>query len=296
MFQLRFNTLLLATSLLAGGSTLALSSCSSNSKKEVSQEGQRAYENLQTYVTEAETTPTTTVPDTFAARVAATQRYSAEYDTAQQAEIRRLQQRYMAAQSAAATSTATASTDTTSAVAPIAPTTTTVAPAPAPAGEAPAKLYKATSPAAALTAANARATYEAFVQRVKANEDKYEIGDWRVINAEWRALDQKYDQIKSNVSGKDKAEIAKEKLKYAAFKSFDKTESRVSQGADVVTGDKAEAQAKGKGVQVERAAKNTGSDVKEAGKEIGQGAAKVGKKVGGAVKGVFDGKDEKKAD
>ncbi|MDF7811640.1 DUF6565 domain-containing protein [Hymenobacter sp. YC55] len=294
MFQLRFNTLLLATSLLAGGSTLALSSCSSNDKKEVSQEGQRAYDNLQTYVTEAETTPSTTVADTFAARLAATQRYSAEYDTAQQAEIRRLQQRYMAAQSTTATSTATASTDTTGAIAPVA--TTVATPAPAPAGEAPAKLYKATSPAAAMTAANARATYEAFVQRVKANEDKYEIGDWRVINAEWRALDQKYDQIKGDVSGKDKTEIAKEKLKYAAFKSFDKTESRVSQGADIVTGDKAEAQAKGKGVQVERSAKNTGSDVKEAGKEIGQGAVKVGKKVGGAVKGVFDGKDEKKAD
>ncbi|HEX8426798.1 DUF6565 domain-containing protein [Hymenobacter sp.] len=294
MLHIRINTLLLAT-LLAGGSSLALSSCSSNNKKEVSQEGQRAYDNLQTYVAEAEATPATTVPDTFAARLSAVQRYSAEFDTAQQAEIRRLQLRYTTAQSAATASTATASTDTTNtATAPM--TTTAAAPAPAPAGEAPAKLYKATSPAAAMTAANARATYEAFIQRVKNNEDKYEIGDWRVINAEWRALDQKYDQIKGNVSGKDKAEIAKEKLKYAAFKSFDKTESRVSQGADIVTGDKADAQAKGKGVQVERSAKNTGSDVKEAGKEIGQGAVKVGKKVGGAVKGVFDGKDNKKAD
>lgn len=292
MFQLRFNTLLLATSLLAGGSTLALSSCSSNNKKEVSQEGQRAYDNLQTYVTEAETTPSTTVPDTFAARLAATQRYSAEYDTAQQAEIRRLQQRYMAAQSTTATSTATASTDTTGAIAPVASTVATAAPA----GEAPAKLYKATSPAAQLTAANARATYEAFVQRVKANEDKYEIGDWRVINAEWRALDEAYDKVKGDISARDLAEIQKEKLKYAAFKSFDKTEARASQGATAV-GKEAKDVKEGTADErskVGRAASNTASDVKEAGKDVGQGAAKVGKKVGGAVKDVFDGKDDKK--
>ncbi|UOG72742.1 hypothetical protein MTX78_11455 [Hymenobacter tibetensis] len=309
MIQFRINTLLLATSLLAGGSTLALSSCSSNDKKEVSQEGQRAYDNLQAYVTEAETTPATTVPDTFAARLATVQRYAAEFDTARQAEIQRLQERYNQAQSGA---TATASVDTTGSMMATAAASAPVAPAPA--GEAPAKLYKPTSPAAALTATNARATYEAFVQRVKANEDKYEIGDWRVINAEWRALDQKYDQIKGDVSGSDKAEIAKEKLKYAAFKSFDKTESRASQVGDLATGDKAEAKAKGEGVQVERAAKNTGSDVKNAGKEIGQGAVKVGKgaaevgkdvgqgavkagkKVGGAVKDVFDGKDNKPAE
>ncbi|WP_375436166.1 hypothetical protein [uncultured Hymenobacter sp.] len=295
MLQLRFNTLLLATSLFAGGSTLALSSCSSNDKKEVSQEGQRAYDNLQTYVAEAEATPAVTVPDTFAARLAAAQRYSAEFDTAQQAEIQRLQQRYNTVQSTAA-STATASTDTAgTAMAPA--TTTTVAPAPAPANEPPAKLYKATSPAAALTAANARATYEAFIQRVKANEDKYEIGDWRVINAEWRALDEAYDKVKGDISARDLAEIQKEKLKYAAFKSFDKSEARASQGAAAVSTEAKEAKAEtaDERSKVGQAARNTASDVKEAGKDVGQGAAKVGKKVGGAVKGVFDGKDGKKA-
>jgi hypothetical protein len=144
-----------------------------------------------------------------------------------------------------------------------------------------------TNMAANLTAANARQTYESFVSKVKQNEDQYQINEWRQINAEWRALDEKYERVKSNVSGADQREIAKEKAKYAAFKSFDKTESRVSQGADVVTGDRESAVDKGSVVQVERSGKNAASDVKEAGKDIGQGAVNVGKKVGGAAKGAY---------
>ncbi|UOQ78016.1 hypothetical protein MUN84_05185 [Hymenobacter sp. 5516J-16] len=52
-----------------------------------------------------------------------------------------------------------------------------------------------------------------------------------------------------------------------------------------------------------QSARNAGSDAvsiakdaKETGKDVGKGAVKVGKKVGGAVKDVFDGKDEKKAE
>ena len=197
------------------------------------------------------------------------QRYAAEFDTARQAEIQRLQERYNQAQSGA---TATASVDTTGSMMATAAASAPVAPAPA--GEAPAKLYKPTSPAAALTANNARATYEAFVQRVKANEDKYEIGDWRVINTEWRALDQKYDQIKGDVSGSDKAEIAKEKLKYAAFKSYDKAEARVAQGADAVEGGakNAEVETRDERQAVGTAAANTATDVKDAGKTVGQTA------------------------
>ncbi|MDF7815435.1 DUF6565 domain-containing protein [Hymenobacter sp. YC55] len=292
----RLPTYLLVTALLTGGSTIALTSCSTNEKKEVSQQGQQAYDKLESYVSEVETNPAAALPDTFATRLTAVQQYAAEYDTTRQAEIRRLEERYNQVQSASMAATATASTDTLAR--PIAAAETAVAPVRA--SEAPAKLYKASSPAAAMTAANARSTYEAFIQKVKANEDNYEIGDWRAVNADWRAMDKKYDQIKDDVSGKDKAEIAKEKLKYAAFKSFDKTESRVSQAGDVVSGDMDDAKAKGGGVRVGQTAKNVGSDAvgvakdaKETGKDIGKGAVKVGKKVGGAVKGVFDGKDNK---
>ncbi|UYZ60597.1 DUF6565 domain-containing protein [Hymenobacter latericus] len=149
------------------------------------------------------------------------------------------------------------------------------------------KYYKPSNLAGSLTAANARQTYENFIQMVKQNEDRYDINDWRNINAEWRALDQKYEQIKGDVSTGDKAEIAKEKLKYAAFKSYDKAETRVSQGADLATGKREEAAAKGSGVRLEQSARNAGSDAKEVGKDAAETGKNVGQKVGGAVKGAY---------
>ena len=156
--------------------------------------------------------------------------------------------------------------------------------------------YKPTSPAAQITAANARMTCESFVQNVKNNREKYDINDLRNINAEWRALDEAYDKVKGNITVSDLAEIPKEKLKYAASKSWDKTKIRTNQGVDAVT-DRAQDLKKGTADERSRAGQsisNTASDVKEAGKDIGQGAAKAGKKVGNTVKDVFDGKDEKK--
>ncbi len=37
-----------------------------------------------------------------------------------------------------------------------------------------------------------------------------------------------YDKVKGNISANDLAEIQKEKLKYAAFKSWDKTQGRAA--------------------------------------------------------------------
>lgn len=302
-------TLLLTTVLLASGSSLTLTSCSSNNQTEASLPGRQAIERLESYLSEVEINPARALPDSFATRLTAAQQYVAQEDTAQQTQIRRLEARYNRAQSANAARPAIAGTDSTTAMT-AAPDATPALAAPA-TRETPAPRYKTSLPAAAMTAANARQTYEAFVQNVKANEDNYEIGDWRAVNADWRALDRKYDQLKGDVSGKDKAEITKEKLKYAAFKSFDKAEGRVSQAGDVVSGNTEEAQAKGGGVQIKQTAKNvrsdavrlaedakeTGKDIghgaKETGKDVGQGAAKAGKKIGGTVKDVFDGKDNK---
>ncbi|MDF7813858.1 DUF6565 domain-containing protein [Hymenobacter sp. YC55] len=295
--------LLLTTVLLASASSLTLTSCSSDKLTEGSLLGRRAIDRLETYVSAVETNPARALPDSFATRLTAAQQYATPGDTTQQTQIRRLAARYHQAQRASLSSPAPTSADpVAAAAAPVAAAT---------AREAPAPRYKTRTSAAALTAANARQTYEAFVQHVQANEDHYDLGDWRAVNADWRALDQQYDQIKDNVSGNDKAEIAKEKLKYAAFKSFDKAKGRVSQAGDVVSGNPTEAKAKGGGVHLKQTAKNvradagrlaqdakqTGKDIghgtKETGQEVGQGAAKVGKKVGGAVKEVFHGKDDK---
>ncbi|WP_324671016.1 DUF6565 domain-containing protein [Hymenobacter sp. GOD-10R] len=296
--------------LAVGGVSLSQTSCSQADKKEASQETDKAYNNFKTFVDNTEAgakdvanetqeeydQQTTKLKADYDSAVAAIDQDADKYDDARRAEIEQLRARYTTAydareqawraRSGAGADTTTLSTTTTAA-------TTTESSAPAKLG----KYYKPSTPAAAMTAANARSTYEAFVQRVKQNEDRYDIDDWRNVNAEWRALDTKYDQIKSNVSGSDKAEITKEKLKYAAFKSFDKAEARGSQVGDLVTGDKAEAKAKGGGVELKQSAKNTGKDVGNAAKNVAQGAEKVGKKVGGAVKGAFkDVKEEVKGD
>ena len=321
MFRKAFTLHALSAMLLMGG-VFTQTSCSQDQKKEVSAESDQAYDDFKTFVSDTEAKAdavasqaganieqeTEQLKADFDAKVAAVDKYADQYDDARRQEIEALRTRYTTAYDrleATRSSGATASADTDAAAAA---TSTNAA-----SGSGASKLgkyYKPSSPSAALTAANARGTYEAFVRSIKQNEDKFDIDDWRNINAEWRAMDAKYDQIKGDVSGADKAEIAKEKLKYAAFKSFDKTEARASQVGDLVTGDGAEAKAKGEGVQVGKSARNVGNDVKETGKDIGQGAvkvgkgavevgkdvgqgaAKVGKKVGGAVKDVFDGKDK----
>ncbi|MDF7811105.1 DUF6565 domain-containing protein [Hymenobacter sp. YC55] len=301
MFRKRFTATTFA-SLLLLGSTVSYTSCSQPDKKEVSAQSDQAYRDFQLFVSDAEAKAnnvaeiaeadheqeTAQLKADFDAKVAAVDKYADQYDDARRQEVEALRTRYTeafdkreAAWKNKRTTTAPATTDT-----------------PATASGAPklGKYYKPTSPAARLTAANARATYESFVENIKRNEDQYDIDDWRNINTEWRALDEAYDKVKGEIPARDLAEIQKEKLKYAAFKSFDKAEARASQGAAAV-GNEAKEVKEGTADErskVGQAASNTASDVKEVGKDVGQGAAKVGKKVGGAVKDVFDGKDNKK--
>jgi hypothetical protein len=297
MFKKTFTTPALAAFLLMGGAAFTHTSCSpTTEKKEVSNESDQAYNDFKTFVSETEaqadgvatkaeadyTTETNQLKTDFDAKVAAVDRYADQYDDARRQEIEQLRTRYTTAYdkremawknrptTVASSSSATSGTTGTSSMKP-------------------GKYYKPTSPAAALTASNARSTYESFVNNIKQNEDRYDIDDWRYINAEWRELDEAYDRVKGDIPAKDLAEIQKEKLKYAAFKSYDKTEARVAQGADAVGNgaQKAKAETADERSAVGRAASNTASDVKEVGKDVGQGAASVGKKVGGAVKGAY---------
>ncbi|UOQ67900.1 hypothetical protein [Hymenobacter volaticus] len=302
MLRKRFTANAFVSLLLLSGA-FNYTSCSQPDKKEVSTQSDQAYRDFQLFVADAEAKAnnvaeiaeadheqeTAQLKADFDTKVAAIDKYADRYDDAQRQEVEALRTRYTeafdkreAAWKSKRNSTANqASTDTA-----------------APASSAPkvGKYYKLTGSAARLTAANARATYESFVKNIKQNEDQYDIDDWRNINTEWRALDEAYDKVKGDIPARDLAEIQKEKLKYAAFKSLDKAEARASQGAAAV-GNEAKAVKEGTADErskVGRAASNTASDVKEASKDVGQGAAKVGKKVGGAVKDVFDGKDDKK--
>ncbi|MBX0290167.1 hypothetical protein K3G63_06935 [Hymenobacter sp. HSC-4F20] len=294
MFRKTLTLHALSALLLLGGATFTTSSCSQNQQNEASAEADQAYNDFKTFVsdTEAKTDAvaseaeadyeqeTAQLKSDFDAKVAAVDKYADSYDDARRQEIEALRTRYTTAydKREMAWKNRPGVTSAMSGTAGTATGSTKMG-----------KSYKPTNPAAQLTAANARQTYEAFVRDIKVNEDKYDIDDWRNINAEWRALDEAYDKVKKDIPARDLAEIQKEKLKYAAFKSYDKAEARVAQGADATEqgAENVAAETQDERSAVGRAASNTASDVKEAGKDVGQGAAKVGKKVGSAVKGAY---------
>ncbi|SHK76271.1 hypothetical protein [Hymenobacter psychrotolerans] len=286
MFRKTLTLHALSAMLLMGGVAFTQTSCTEGQKKEVSAESDQAYNDFATFVSDTEAKAdavaneaeadydqeTAQLKSDFDAKVAAVDKYADQYDDARRQEIEALRTRYTTAYDKREMSWKNRSGGTaTSGTMKV------------------GKYYKPMNPAAQITAANARTTYENFVRNIKQNEDKYDIDDWRYINSEWRALDEAYDKVKGDIPAKDLAEIQKEKLKYAAFKSFDKTEARVAQGADAVSGEAKEVKAEtaDERSKVGQAASNTASDVKEAGKDVGQGAANVGKKVGGAVKGAY---------
>ena len=306
MLRKQVITRTLAFWVLAGSTAFTQISCSQSDKKEVAQDSDQAYNDFKTFVSDSEVKAqnvstqveadyereTNEMKADYDSKIAAVDQYADQYDEARRQEIEALRTRYTTAydQREQAWRDRTA--------APVTPTAATTAGSDASTGRASntstpkpkaGKYYKSSNPAARLTAANARQTYEAFVQDIKKNEDRYDIDDWRNINAEWRALDEAYDAVKGYISAKDLAEIQKEKLKYAAFKSYDKAEARTAQGADAVSGEAREVKEEtaDERSKVGQAVSNTASDVKETGKDVGKGAAKVGKKVGGAVKGAY---------
>ncbi|GAA4349167.1 hypothetical protein GCM10023185_05670 [Hymenobacter saemangeumensis] len=291
MFKNSLTLNALAAALLLTGATFTTTGCSQADRQETASESDRAYNDFQTFVTNTETNAekfdsdveadydeaNTRMKADYDTRLAAVEKYNDRYDDARRQEIEALRTRYTTAydKRTAAWNRRLSSGEMTL-----------------------GQYYKPSNPAGQLTAANARSTYEQFIRNVKQNQERYDINDWRNINSEWRALDEAYDKVKGDISAKDLAEIQKEKLKYAAFKSWDKTKIRAGQGADAVSGEAQELKAEtaDERSKVGRAVSNTASDVKEAGKDVGRGAANAGKKVGGAVKDVFDGKDDKDND
>ncbi|WBO85651.1 DUF6565 domain-containing protein [Hymenobacter yonginensis] len=286
MFKKQLTLHALSAMLLMGGAAFTQTSCNQSQQKEISAESDQAYNDFATFVSDAEAKAdavatqaeadydreTAQMKADFDAKVAAVDKYADGYDDARRQEIEALRTRYTAAydkremawknRADAGMATAAAGTAASTDMSTMKP----------------GKYYKPMSPAAQITAANARATYEKFVANVKQNEDKYDIEDWRYINSEWRALDEAYDKVKGDIPAKDLAEIQKEKLKYAAFKSFDKSEARAAQGADAVArgANDVKEETADERSKVGQAASNTATDVKNA-----------GKKVGSAVKGAF---------
>jgi hypothetical protein len=285
MFKKNLTIHALAAFMLLGGATFTQTSCSQADKNEAAQTSDQAYEDFKTFVANAETKAdnvgdqleadyereTGEMKTEFDAKVAAVDQYADQYDDTRRQEIEQLRTRY---------TTAYDKRDMAWKNRPNAVAGTGAA-------GGTARLYTTESASySGLTPTTIRGTYEAFTARVQQNENRYGIEDWRDVNADWKALDARYDQIKKDVSTADRAEIAKEKLKYAAFKSYDKTEARVAQGADAVQGgaQNVEAETRDERQAVGTAAANTASDVKDAGKTVGQKIGNAAKKVGEKTK------------
>ncbi|MDQ2771657.1 MAG: hypothetical protein M3Y54_14295 [Bacteroidota bacterium] len=298
-----------ALALLMGSIAVAQTGCSQADKQEVSAGGDQAYNDLDAFVTNTESgvdsvgdemkadydRQSAQMETDFQAKYAAARKNAGRGDDARRQDLESLQNRYITA-----SEKRTVNWDNRTKTGDL------------------GQYYKPSSPAARLTAANARGTYESFVQNVKQHQQQYDINDWRNINAEWRAMDEAYDKVKGDIPAGDLADIQKEKLKYAAFKSWDKTKIRAGQAGDAVsnsasnakdevsnTASDAKAETADERSRAGQAISNTASDVKQAGqdvghgaaevgKDIGHGAAKAGKKVGNTVKDVFDGKDDEK--
>lgn len=297
MFKKTLSTHALAALLLVGGVSVTQTSCTQNQQKEVSQESDEAYNDFKGFVDQMDAKATGVANETqadyeretaqmkadFDAKVAAVDRYADQYDDQRRQEIEQLRTRYTTAYDNREAAWRNRAGGDTAVVMNNADASTSTAADYSTVG----KYYTPTRSYSTITPANIPAVYQRFTADIKKNEDRYDIDDWRNINADWKRLNARKDELDPQLSGDAKREIAKQKAEYAALKSYDKSEARVAQGASAV-----ENTAKDVAHGAKEVGKDVGHGAKEVGKDIGHGAAKVGKKVGGAVKDVFDGKDK----
>ncbi|WP_210464507.1 MULTISPECIES: DUF6565 domain-containing protein [Rufibacter] len=123
------------------------------------------------------------------------------------------------------------------------------------------------------TATNIRTAYEDFVKHVEAHKSGFSNEDWRTVEKYWNQLDDRKNAIQSQLTDKDKWEIAKAKTKYVAMKNANKAGNTASKvGSDV------------KEVGKDVSNSKVGEATKDAGKAVGNTAKKAAQKVGNAVK------------
>ncbi|KAA6434620.1 DUF6565 domain-containing protein [Rufibacter glacialis] len=123
------------------------------------------------------------------------------------------------------------------------------------------------------TATDIRRAYEDFVAHVETNKSGFSNSDWRLVEKYWNQLDDRKNAIQSQLTDKDKWEIAKAKTKYVTMKNANKAGNTASKiGSDV------------KEVGKDVSNSKVGEATKDAGKAVGNTAKKAGQKVGEVVK------------
>lgn len=83
-----------------------------------------------------------------------------------------------------------------------------------------------------MTAANAHATYERFVNTVDANRDNYSREDWDEIKVLYEAMDTRKNEIEKDLPKGDNGKIAGLKVKFAAIKATNRPGSKIDENAE----------------------------------------------------------------
>ena len=83
-----------------------------------------------------------------------------------------------------------------------------------------------------VTANNALAVYDRFVNTVKENRDKYSREDWDEIKTLYEALDTRKNEIEKDLPGSDNMKIAKLKVQFAGLKAIRRPASKVGENED----------------------------------------------------------------
>ena len=325
MFKKTLSIPALAAMMLLGGLSFTQLSCSQDQQRETAQAGDRAYNNFKGFVDQTEASAANVGQETqedydretakmkadFDAQVASVDSAASQYDDQRRQEVEQLRNRYTAAydkrEAAWRNRDATTMAMTTDANGNM--TSSGTMDNTADSGKeygTMGKYYKPMKSYASTSAASLPAVYKQFTDEVNKNKDNYDIADWRNVNSDWKRLNARKDELDPTLSGDAKREIAKQKVEYAAVKSYDKTTIRAEQGADAVAGAAKDTYkgAKSVGKDVGHTAGKVGSKVGNTAANIGEGAADVGKdaykgtkkgvkKVGNAIGNVFDGKDKK---
>ncbi|MES2630097.1 MAG: DUF6565 domain-containing protein [Bacteroidota bacterium] len=82
-----------------------------------------------------------------------------------------------------------------------------------------------------MTAANAAATYDRFVNTVDANKDNYSREDWDEIKVLYEAMDTRKNEIEKELPKGDNGKIAGLKIKFAAIKATNRPGAKIDENS-----------------------------------------------------------------
>lgn len=251
--------------LVAAGLLFTQSSCSRTEKDTTNTtttttntEGDDAYNNFKSYVTESESDTAYVYDNTkdynkeiadreaaYNERVTNLDKYASGYDEARRSEIEQMKTRYNTNWETRRSTYASYGKAST-----MRPQLLTI--------------DQNAKDLSGLTAANIRTSYENFLKQVEANKSTYTNEDWKVVEQAWNDLDNRKNEVQAELSAKDKWEIGKAKTKYLALKNSSKVGNTAeSTGSSLKEGTK-------------NVAEKTGEVTKEGASKVGNAAEKTG--------------------